>query len=172
MPRRPKDAPPAPSGADMAVMTYMLDCDERTVQKLAQAGVVIRLDRGKYNALLSARNYIAHLRERAAGRESKDSQVDAVTENALLKRASRGLIELKQQQAAGKLIDIEELKELWRLHILGIKAMVLAWPSRVAFELPHLTPHDISKMKLVAEEVLRNNQLGADLPPLPDPPQG
>jgi phage terminase Nu1 subunit (DNA packaging protein) len=153
---------------DVVRLGAIVGLDKRTIQRHAEAGIFVKIAHGKYDLFQSVKNYCEHLRSMAAGRQSKDGEIDAVTENALLKRTSRRLMEIKMEQVAGRLISIPELEELWGVHIRGVKQMVLAWPDRCAFELPHLTPHDIKVLKRTAEEVLRNNTLAsAEAAPVP-----
>jgi phage terminase Nu1 subunit (DNA packaging protein) len=182
MAKGPKPPPPPPKsgkaapaqarspGVAMAVMTYMLNCDERTVQKYAAAGLAVRVGRGLYAPLDTARNIITHLRARAEGRESKDGQVDAVTENALLRRAQREIIEMQRDQKAGQLISISELEALWSALVTGERRMIESIPDQIAAEFPDMGSFEIARMKAVCERVLRESALPPKLGPLPDPP--
>jgi phage terminase Nu1 subunit (DNA packaging protein) len=51
-----------------SVLAELFKVDERTIRKLATAGIVVRVGRGFYDRDASTTNYIVHLRELAAGR--------------------------------------------------------------------------------------------------------
>jgi phage terminase Nu1 subunit (DNA packaging protein) len=148
----------------------LLGVTKQALTDNTKLGNIVRLSRDLYDVVASVQNYTDHLRKRASGRMGRSGTVDAIEEGALLRRAQREMMELKRQQLDGKLISIPDLEELWKAHVTGIKQMILAWHERVAFELPHLTKHDIQVMKRVAEEVLRSNAMQGGMP-LPEPPR-
>jgi hypothetical protein len=76
-------------------MAELLVIDERTVQKHAKEGIIVRgRGHGKYFLEKSVQNYVVHQRESAAGRGDKTLN----EESALLKRAQRRHFELKNAE--------------------------------------------------------------------------
>jgi phage terminase Nu1 subunit (DNA packaging protein) len=49
-------------------LAYRFNSDVRTIQYLAERGIVVRLDRNQYDYVKSCQRYIRHLREQAAKR--------------------------------------------------------------------------------------------------------
>jgi phage terminase Nu1 subunit (DNA packaging protein) len=72
-----KSAKPAESAAmkewkkpcTASELAYQFRCDVRTIQDLANKGVVVRLDRNLYDSWKSTQRYIRHLQEEAAKRQ-------------------------------------------------------------------------------------------------------
>lgn len=160
-------------GVTLAQLQEVCQCDLQTIKRYGQLGLLVKIKHGRYALLPSVQKVIVYLREQAAGRTTKDGKIDPMEESAYLKRAQRELAETRIKREMGELITIPELTEVWGEIIKSVKSMVLAWPSRVTFELPHLTPHDREVMKRVTEEVLRSNSIAGhpDIGPLPESPR-
>jgi phage terminase Nu1 subunit (DNA packaging protein) len=63
------------SGATYPVQTIcrILDLTEQRVQQLTKAGVLVKVDRGRYDLVRSVRGYIQYLRERAMKSDAADA---------------------------------------------------------------------------------------------------
>lgn len=131
-----------PSGATSADLAQLFDCTERQVELLAQKGIVVRIARGRYNAALSTRNYIRHLREQAAARVGQEPGQDGVAANVKYKDASTRLLELRIRKEAGELVPVGAVRETWGSIVRQIRQFVLGLPGQIAFEVPTLTAHD------------------------------
>ena len=70
---------------DAITLARICRLDVRTVLKLAEQGIVVRVVRGRFAQWESLGNIIQHYRDRAAGRESRDGAVDVVKANAALR---------------------------------------------------------------------------------------
>jgi phage terminase Nu1 subunit (DNA packaging protein) len=91
-------------------LAQLFDCDQRTIQNLAKAGIIAKAARGRYFFAPSIRGYVVHLRARAAGRHGSDSEIDAVTEGALLKRSQRINYELKNAALEAQTVPLEDIR--------------------------------------------------------------
>lgn len=136
------------------MLAQLFDCDKRTIQNLANEGIVVKASRGKYVLGLSIRNYVRHLREIAAGRTGGDADINAVTEGALLKRAQRENYELKNAILAGQAIEVDKIAPAWARVIRAVRAGVLALPGKIRFAVPHLTAHDQEEIKRLCLDAL------------------
>lgn len=140
------------AGASRQQMAEILACSLREVHYLAEQGLLVRSEvRGRYLLLPSVQNVIKHLRERAAGRESKDGKIDVVTANAALRESQKRLVDLRIAEKEGKLLDIDEVERVWGEYTVQLRQLVLSIPGQVASRIPGLTPTD---HKIVNEIVL------------------
>jgi hypothetical protein len=96
MTKQTKSSTPGVSGASLA---RLFKLDERTVRKLAEDGILVRLERGQYDKDASITNYVVHLRD-IAGRRANSSQ--AAQEHARYKRAMADKVEIELAEKAGK----------------------------------------------------------------------
>jgi phage terminase Nu1 subunit (DNA packaging protein) len=119
-----------------AELAWRYDCTTRQVGALAQAGIVVRIGRGRYDERASTRNYIAHLRKQAAGRVGPGADA-----NAQYKAVRTRLLELRLKRESGELLDREDVCQNWAQIVLGIRAHVLGIPNAFHFEEPSLTTH-------------------------------
>jgi phage terminase Nu1 subunit (DNA packaging protein) len=71
--------------------------DERTVSKLALAGLLIKVSTGKYDLIASTTRYTTHLREMAAGITTRAPKEAALVALTTLREAQRKLIEQKSR---------------------------------------------------------------------------
>ena len=145
---------------DLPTISWLFDCTARTIQKLAQRGVVVRGGAlGQFDEKTSVRNYIRHLREQAAGRVGQDPAADGVAANVKWKEASTELVRLRLQKEAGQVVGIEEVREIWGRIMRGLRQFVLALPGKIAFEMPTMTAHD----RAVIERICRDGLDDASL---------
>jgi hypothetical protein len=91
---------------DAPTLARLCRLDVRTILKLAEQGIVVRVARGRYAQRQSVRNLLEHYRARAAGRESQDGSIDVVKANAALRDSRRRLNDLKIAQLEGRLISL------------------------------------------------------------------
>lgn len=69
-----------PEVVSTSALMKLFGCNRRTITDLAQRGILVRTDRGKYDLAASTQRYLAHLRDQAAGRKSGAEEIDAVLE--------------------------------------------------------------------------------------------
>lgn len=148
-------------------LAQLFDCDERTIRNLAKRGVIVKAARGQYVLAASIRNYVRHLRDQASGRQGRDELIDAVTENALLRRSQREGQELKNAMLAGQVIRKDDLFPAWARVVRAVRANVLALPNKIAFAMPHLTPHDREMIDQLTRDALYDAAM-SDTPPQAD----
>lgn len=140
------------AGVTSATLAQLFDCTVRHVELLAQKGIAVRVGRGRYNAALSTRNYIRHLREQAAARVGQDPEKDGVAANVKFKDASTRLLELRIQKEAGEVLPIGVVRETWGSIMRQVRQFVLGLPGQIGFEVPTLTAHD----RRVIERICRD----------------
>jgi phage terminase Nu1 subunit (DNA packaging protein) len=126
----------------------------RTVLKLAEEGIVVRVARGRFAQWKSLGNLVEHYRSRAAGRESLDGAVDIVRANAALRDSQRRLTDIKIAQLEKTLISLDDVKAAWDEVALGVKQLFLSLPARARFDLPHLTGSDQKVLERLVRDML------------------
>lgn len=149
-----------PDGATAEQLAQLFDCTPRQIQLWAQDGICVRVGHGRYNAAESTRNVVRHLREQAAGRAGVDRDTDVVAANKERSMEQAALHRAKRLQLEGKLIPVDEVREMWGRIVRGLRQALLAYPGAMAFELPMLTPHDVNLMKRRMNELLTDASLG------------
>ena len=124
------------SSVTAAELADLLGVTSKTVYQLADRGIVIRAGRGR-RARPGARPW-PRLR-----RPPVRVSLGALADKAELANAHR----------RGALVDAEAVQREWCDTIRGVRARVMAVPTRCGARLPHLTAHDISTIE---GEVARN----------------
>lgn len=141
-------------------LAQLLGVTVRTVTDLAGRGIVVRAD-GATNRYLLAQSlprYCAHLRDLATGRGGEAAVVSATAQRARLAKAQADLAETKNAAMRGELVDAAEVEAEWSAILRGVRAGMLAVPSRCASRLGHLTAHDVAEIDAEVRSVLM--QLG------------
>jgi phage terminase Nu1 subunit (DNA packaging protein) len=108
-----------------------------------------------FDAARSTRNYITELRKQAEGRGG--AGVSAA--NATWKAAQTRLLELRVKKEEGKVIDVDDAREVWSAIVRGTRQMVLGIPGKVAFEVPTLTIHDRGVVERICRDALEDAAL-------------
>jgi phage terminase Nu1 subunit (DNA packaging protein) len=142
------------SPVDARTLARICRLDVRTILKLAEQGIVVRVARGLFAQWKSVGNVIEHYRERAAGRESRDGSVDIVKSNAALRDSQRRLTDIKIAQLEGELISLPEVRDAWAEIALAVRQLFLSLPARARFDLPHLTGEDQKALERLVHEML------------------
>jgi phage terminase Nu1 subunit (DNA packaging protein) len=142
-------------------MAELLVIDERTVQKHAKEGIIVRgKSRGKYLMEKSVQNYVVRQRESAAGRGDKTLN----EESALLKRAQRRNYDLKNSVLEASTVRIEDIQPAWSGVILAVRSAILAIPTIARLRL-QLSERDAGGLTEIIREQLTAASL-TDIPPM------
>jgi phage terminase Nu1 subunit (DNA packaging protein) len=139
---------------DAPALARICRLDVRTILKLADQGIVVRVARGRFAQWKSVGNLIEHYRSRAAGRESSDRRVDIVRANAALRHSQRRLNEIKIEQLEGRLISLPEVEAAWIELAISSRNLFMSLPARARFNLPHLTAEDQDCLDRLVREML------------------
>jgi phage terminase Nu1 subunit (DNA packaging protein) len=153
-----KATKPAAAGVSGAALARLYGVHERTIHKLADDGILVRVDRGLYDQDASTMNYIRHLRD-VAGRRADSS--DARDAHARYKLAQAAKAEMELQEKAGKLLDADATEAEISRHVLAFRQMLLSGiPNQIFFDVPTLSPRDRETIKTVCRTALWDLALG------------
>ncbi len=103
------------------------------ISQLKSAGILPDAPRGKHDLDACRAAYLAHLREVAAGRGSKDgSGLDLVAERARLAKAQAAKVERENAVADGALLPAADIHDMVTLAFARVRSHLLAMPSKLA----------------------------------------
>jgi phage terminase Nu1 subunit (DNA packaging protein) len=152
-----KGTKPAAAGVSGARLAELLGLNERTVRKLADDGILVRVGRGLYDQDASILRYVTHLRDVSARRANSS---EAASSHARYKLAQAELAELDLAQTRGEVLDRDEVQDTWHALLLAVRQTLLRLPNQLAFEVPSLSAHDRSRFAETCRNALWDLVLG------------
>lgn len=155
-----KPAAPKRQGASSEQLAKLFSCTTRQIEILAHQKIVVRLERGLYDAAQSTQNYIRHLREQAAGRAGLDPSTDTAAANAEKSREQTLLLRSRRLKLEERLIDAAAARSLWGEIVAGIRQFMLGLPVRIAGVVPTLNAQDLRAVELLIHDALNEMALG------------
>lgn len=115
----------------------------KTIHGYARRGVLSLDDAGRLPMPESRHALIRHLAETAAGRGGSEGVADLSLERALLARSQREGQELKNKVASGEYVPVEGVQRAMDNICITVRNRLLAVPSNIPSDLPHLTRNDL-----------------------------
>ncbi|EAQ35761.1 hypothetical protein NB311A_05073 [Nitrobacter sp. Nb-311A] len=112
------------------------------VRRHQQAGVVFKTGRDKYLLRESIRGYCEHLRGVASGRGGDSAVATLTAERARQAREHADNTALKNAALRKELVPATDVVRGWADILTKVRAALLAVPSRVWQQAPHLTAED------------------------------
>jgi phage terminase Nu1 subunit (DNA packaging protein) len=73
------------------------------------------------------------------------------------------LAELDLAKAGGKLIEVDQVRELWARIVIATRNMFLGLPGKIAFEVPMLTAQDRATIARICRDDLEDAAMGRGL---------
>ena len=130
-----------------SVLARFLGVSTRRVRELADCGLVVRASQaGRYRLEESVRRVVEDMRRTIAKRGGAAVAASAARERGRLAAAKAEGEELKIARLRGALLDAGAVEREWTAILTGVRARLLAVPSRAAQRLPHLSLHDIGEI--------------------------
>lgn len=125
------------------VIAQLFQVSVRRIQQLTQEGVIHTtklVEDGKtvrrYDLIATIQNYIKYLSEKAYGKSKSEKEAELkemkLRAEVALKESQGELHRLKTEIAAGKYIDIEEVKMDYSRFFVAFKKFALSLPSRLS----------------------------------------
>lgn len=116
----------------VSAVARLLDVTERQVYELARDGTIPRAQRGRYDLVACVRAYIRHLREVAAGRQSRDGKLDLPAERARLAREQADHQSMKNALLRKELVPVSDVETAFTTVHSAVQQRLLGIPSVVA----------------------------------------
>jgi phage terminase Nu1 subunit (DNA packaging protein) len=130
-----------------SVLARFLGVSTRRVRELADSGLVVRASQtGRYRLEESVRRVVEDMRRSIAGHGGAAVAASAARERGRLAAAKAEAEELKIARLRGSLLDAVAVEREWTAILTGVRARMLAVPSRAAQRLPHLSAHDVGEI--------------------------
>ncbi|GHU50688.1 hypothetical protein FACS1894127_6270 [Clostridia bacterium] len=149
------------------VISKLFGVSVRRVQQLTQEGVIKTSKVGRsnrYDLIPTLQAYIAYLQDKAYSREKSDIDL-ALKEQKMkadisLKESQGELHILKTKIAAGKYVDVDEVKLDYALFFTAFKNFAMSLPHRVAVKVKgHADPSEVMALeKDLKREVVKQLQ--------------
>jgi len=138
-----------------AELGEFLGLSSRAIRSLADEGHVVRApEKARYRLAESVRTYCAHIREIAAGRGGASGVSTLTAERARLAREQADAAAIKNAAARGEMIPASKVTAEWRGILTGVRARVLAIPSRIRAKLPQMTRAEVEIIEREVRDAL------------------
>lgn len=111
---------------------------------LCKRDLAFRIGYDAYDLGATVHAYVKHLRGTASGRGNEAAVLTLTGERARLARAQAEGAELKNAERRGELVSADETVRAWATVLGDLRAELLALPSRLGAQMPHLTAADIA----------------------------
>lgn len=115
---------------------------------------MVRVAKGKYDLWTSITNYLAHLRETAAGRGGEAGVLDLTAERARLAKEQADGHQLKNEVTRGQMVLADDVARVWADEERAIRAAMLSVPNRIQMEDTGFTRSDIAMIDRAIRDVL------------------
>lgn len=132
----------------------LLGVSPAMLTELKNRGIAKHLGRDAWDMAATVRAYCAHLRGTASGRGGEEEVANLTAERARLAREQADAQALKNAVLRRELVPVAEVAREWGDVLRGIRARILAVPSRVRSALPHLTAADAAVLDREARAAL------------------
>ncbi|MGJ0507000.1 MAG: hypothetical protein ACR652_07635 [Methylocystis sp.] len=117
----------------------MCAMSRQRVSRFVREGAIPTNAEGKIPHPAGLQALIEHLSQTAAGRGGGSAQADLAKERAALARAQREAVELKTRSLLGEYVLAKDVERKWGDMCFLIRNRLLAIPSQIPFDIPHLT---------------------------------
>ena len=115
-------------------LAQMLGITQQQIKNLVDNGVVVKVGRGKYDAIKSVNNYINGMRDREQMRNKKPEEIRVMVEAQKLEHETvkTRKTQLQVLQMEGSLHHAEDVKAIWNNIIVAAKSRLLAIGVKVS----------------------------------------
>lgn len=146
------------------VIASLFGVTVRRVQQLTQEGIISTTrtkDGNRYELAPTIQKYIKYLSDKAYGKSKTEKEMELreqkLQAEIALKESQGDLHRLKTEIAAGKYIDIEEVKMDYGRFFVAFKKFAMSLPSRLSGRISgHLDPMEVRAIeKDLNEEIIR-----------------
>lgn len=119
------------------IMSKLLQLTPRRVQQLANEGVIVKTERGRYDLIKSVQGYITYLNDQIPNKASSDAgtaiaRVDAEVERAKLIAEKALMAKYDRLEREEQLIPAEEVRRDAYRAAINVRRAVMNTPDRLA----------------------------------------
>ncbi|SDL09345.1 terminase small subunit [Paracoccus chinensis] len=129
---------------DGAGLCDLLGLSPAALTNLKQRGIAVHHGRDAWNLEETVRNYVQHLRGTASGRGGEQHVESLTSERARLAKEQADAQSLKNAERRGELVSAASVLAGWSDTLRGLRARLMALPSRLRADLPHLSASDVA----------------------------
>lgn len=134
-----------PQHVSTKTLVELFGVTEQYVTQISRAGIIKRVSKGRFDLVASVQGYVRRLRE-TVNRRGAEVGREAAENRARLAKEQADAIALKNAAMRGEMVEAAAVERAWSDILRGVRAGMLAVPSRVAQRLPHLTVHDVTEI--------------------------
>ncbi|MFO1144675.1 MAG: hypothetical protein U1E59_20325 [Amaricoccus sp.] len=124
------------------------------IRKAVREGRIPSKGRGRFALGETLQAYCAGLRSVASGHGTVEEAADLTQERALLAKAQREAVDLKNAVARGELVGADDVVAEWQDILALVRANMLTVPVMAQQRLPHLSKHDVHVLGEVVRDML------------------
>ena len=112
-------------------LCQLLDISPAMLTELKRRGIARHLGHDAWDLEETVRAYVQSLRQTASGRGGEQAALTLTGERARLARVQADAVELKNAQARGELVKVEEVTRAWSDILRTVRSRALAVSSRL-----------------------------------------
>jgi len=139
--------------ASQSEISAKLGINTATFKDFVARGVIEERERGQYTYEECSKQYLAHLREIAAGRMTVDG-LDLSAERARLAKEQADAKEMENMVERGELLYIDDIIRDFEEQLINCKTKLLAAPTKVAAEVH--AARDVAEVQSIMEEAVKD----------------
>jgi phage terminase Nu1 subunit (DNA packaging protein) len=129
----------------------LLDLTPRRVQQLTSEGVLVKVERGRYDLVKSVRGYIAYLRDRALKADAAETEDTSRNRKTA---AEAEIAEIHRDTLKADRLKRFDVADAWKRIASEVRTKSLGFPTRVTPQLMAFMKTKVRPAQI--EEVLRN----------------
>jgi len=138
--------------ASQSEISAKLGINTATFKDFVARGVIEERERGQYTYEECSKQYLAHLREIAAGRMTVDG-LDLSAERARLAKEQADAKEMENMVERGELLYIDDIIRDFEEQLINCKTKLLAAPTKIAAEIH--AARDVAEVQSIMEEAVK-----------------
>ena len=139
--------------ASQSEISAKLGINTATFKDFVARGVIEERERGQYTYEECSKQYLAHLREIAAGRMTVDG-LDLSAERARLAKEQADAKEMENMVERGELLYIDDIIKDFEEQLINCKTKLLAAPTKIAAEIH--AARDVAEVQSIMEEAVKD----------------
>jgi phage terminase Nu1 subunit (DNA packaging protein) len=119
---------------DAKTVGSAIGVSDRTVRRLVQEGIIVKVKNGQYDLVDCTNRYIKHIQEKQSlmDKDTAKLEQELLVEKVLLERAKKRKLEIVVAEMEGVMHRAEDIEKLWTGTVTNFKSRIRALPSKIA----------------------------------------